>query len=63
MTFAPGFAPKPPDPTKAGCMAHLQAYLDTVEDVPGGIAHTWVQLQMQFPLSQAQRMKDTVQQS
>jgi hypothetical protein len=39
-------------------MSHLAAYLDIVEAVPGGVAHTWVQLQLQFPLAQAAKMTE-----
>lgn len=56
MMFAPGFHPKPAEPTAENCVAHLQAYLNKIQDAPGGVPHTWVQLQLHLPLEQAERM-------
>lgn len=56
MLISAAYAPKRPEPNKADCLAHLQAYLEKIQDMPGGVSHTWVQLQLHFPLEQAERM-------
>lgn len=36
------------NPTREQCEAYFATYLDKAESVPGGIGHTWVQLQLHF---------------
>jgi transcriptional regulator with XRE-family HTH domain len=54
----PQFAPPPEQPTAQHCQAYLAEYLQRAKQVPGGIAHTFVELQEHFPLSRWQRHQE-----
>lgn len=47
------------EPTAEACVDHLRQYLRNVDGVPGAIGHTWVQLQLNFPLSQSVRVRES----
>lgn len=52
------FRPTPGEPTAEDCLSYFARYLSDVRLVPGGVGHTWIQLQRTFPLDEAKRLRE-----
>lgn len=52
----PRFQPRA-EPTPEMCIAHLQSFLASAVQQPGGVGYTWHQLQKHFPLDEFERKK------
>lgn len=50
VQFAPGFQPRPPEPTPQACIDYFLTYLKAAEHAPGGVGAVWWKLQKNFPL-------------
>lgn len=57
VQFAPGFQPRPPEPTPQACIEHFMAYLKAAEQAPGGVGAVWWKLQKNFPLDEFEPAK------
>lgn len=58
LNVNPRYRAAPASPTAEQCMQHLATYLDTVSEVPGGVARAWTELQLHLPLDEASRLRD-----
>lgn len=50
MRIRPGFTPPASEPTEQAILNYLQHYLRHMRTVPGGLGHTYIELQRHFPL-------------
>lgn len=52
VQFAPGFEPRPAEPTPQACIDYFLTYLKAAEHAPGGVGAVWWKLQKNFPLDE-----------
>ncbi len=50
MRITPGHEPPAAEPTELDCLNYFQAYLQHMRTTPGGLGHTYIELQRHFPL-------------
>ena len=50
MRIQPGYAPPAREPSEQDCLYYLRKYLQLMRTKPGGLGHTYVELQRNFPL-------------
>jgi transcriptional regulator with XRE-family HTH domain len=50
MRIQPGFAAPAREPSEQDCLYYLRKYLQLMRTKPGGLGHTYVELQRNFPL-------------
>jgi len=55
MQINPRYAPPDKQPTRDDCVNYFERYVRSVEQVPGAIGHTWIELNRHFVIEEIAR--------